>query len=57
MEREVREKERARIERERINLREKMVIREDEGNGKSGETSREAEARLCISLNYLRVKS
>ena len=52
MEREIREKERARIEKERINLREKMVIREDEGNGKIGETSREAETRLC---NYLRI--
>ena len=48
MEREIREKERARVERERINLREKMVIREDEGNGKVGE----AEARLCEILNY-----
>ena len=50
LEREIREKERARIEKERINLREKMVIREDEGNGKIGETSREADTRLCNCL-------
>ena len=44
LEREIREKERARVERERINMREKMIIREDEGNGK---VAAEADARLC----------
>ena len=47
LEREIREKERARVERERINMREKMIIREDEGNGK---VAAEADARLCNLL-------
>ena len=46
LEREIREKERARVERERINMREQMVIREDEGN--NGKVAAEADAsRLC----------
>ena len=50
LEREIREKERARVERERINMREKMVIREDEGN--NGKVAAEADARLCNYFGF-----
>jgi hypothetical protein len=54
LEREVRDNERARIEKERINLREKMVIKEvdedtaeENENGTAEDRQALAEARLC----------